>query len=77
MSDRIRDYALRMHGALRLGYYSRSDFILRPTGEVMFLETNTLPGMTPTSLLPQEAAADGIPYDELCDLIAGNPVGRP
>lgn len=77
LSDRIRDYALRMHGALRLGYYSRSDFILRPTGEVMFLETNTLPGMTPTSLLPQEAAADGIPYDELCDLIAGNPVGRP
>jgi len=35
------------------------------------LEVNSLPGMTPTSLLPQEAAAVGIGYDELCDIIAG------
>ncbi|MBE6557193.1 MAG: D-alanine--D-alanine ligase, partial [Ruminococcaceae bacterium] len=34
------------------------------------LEANTLPGMTPTSLLPQEAAAVGIPYDELCERLA-------
>jgi D-alanine-D-alanine ligase len=36
---------------------------------VYFLEVNTLPGMTPTSLVPQEAAAVGIEYDELCELI--------
>ena len=37
--------------------------------EVWFLEVNTLPGMTPTSLVPQEAAAVGIGYDELCEQI--------
>ena len=35
-------------------------------GEVYFLEINTLPGMTPTSLMPQEAAAVGIDYESLC-----------
>ena len=34
-----------------------------------FLEVNTLPGMTPTSLVPQEAAAVGISYEDLCDQI--------
>ena len=38
-------------------------------GEVFCLEANTLPGMTPTSLLPQEAAAEGVPYGELCEKI--------
>lgn len=36
---------------------------------IYFLEANSLPGMTPVSLLPQEAAADGIEYEELCSLI--------
>ena len=36
------------------------------TGEVYFLEVNTLPGMTPTSLIPQEAAAVGVSYQQLC-----------
>ncbi|MEG1754261.1 MAG: D-alanine--D-alanine ligase, partial [Christensenella sp.] len=35
-------------------------------GSMYFLEMNTLPGMTPTSLIPQEAAAVGISYEELC-----------
>ena len=39
------------------------------SGEFCCLEANALPGMTPTSLLPQEASAAGISYDELCDLI--------
>ena len=38
-------------------------------GVPYFLEINTLPGMTPTSLVPQEAAAVGISYEELCEII--------
>ena len=38
-------------------------------GELYFLEMNTLPGMTPTSLLPQEAAAAGLSYEQLCERI--------
>ena len=56
--------------ALRLGGYARFDYILDGEGCAWCLEANTLPGMTPTSLLPQEAAAVGITYDELCERIA-------
>lgn len=73
-SDRVRNIALKVHNALRLGTYSRIDFILNPEGEFICLEANTLPGMTPTSLLPQEALAAGIAYEELCNLI-GTPIG--
>ncbi|HPE16163.1 MAG TPA: D-alanine--D-alanine ligase [Oscillospiraceae bacterium] len=66
---RARETALAVHRLLGLGVYSRSDFILAPDGKLYFLEINTLPGMTPTSLIPQEAAAVGIPYEELCDRI--------
>ncbi len=54
---------------LELSVYSRADFILDDKGEIWFLEINTLPGMTPTSLLPQEAAAVGIDYATLCETI--------
>ena len=53
--------------ALRLRGYARFDFILDEAGTPWCLEANTLPGMTPTSLLPQAAAAVGIGYDELCE----------
>jgi len=56
--------------ALRLGGYARFDYILDKDGRAWCLEANTLPGMTPTSLLPQEAAAVGIGYDELCEKLA-------
>ena len=52
-----------------LSVYSRADFIVTPDGTPYFLEINTLPGMTKTSLLPQEAAAVGIGYEELCEKI--------
>ena len=55
---------------LRLGYYSRIDFILDNNNELYCLEANTLPGKTPTSLLPQEAKAAGISYNQLCEQIA-------
>lgn len=53
--------------ALRLECYARMDFILDgQSGEFYCLEANTLPGMTPSSLLPLEAAAVGVDYGELC-----------
>lgn len=70
--EKIQDYALRIHKLLRLGTYSRMDFILDASGEFICLEANTLPGMTPTSLIPQEALAEGISYVELCSRIAGS-----
>ena len=57
------------HQALKLGGYSRVDFRLTPVGELVCLEVNTLPGMTATSILPQSAAAAGIPFPELCERI--------
>ncbi len=54
---------------LGLAVYSRADFIVTEDGTPYFLEINTLPGMTPTSLLPQEAAAVGIDYASLCERI--------
>jgi len=66
---RMQDLALRAHHALRLGDYSRADFILNGGGEIYCLEVNTLPGMTPASLVPKEARATGILYDDLCEMI--------
>lgn len=47
--------------------YSRVDVMVRPGGEPLVLEINTLPGMTETSLLPKAAAAAGLRYAELCE----------
>lgn len=67
---RLREAALTVHRCLGLKDYSRSDFMVNEAGEIYFLEINTLPGMTPTSLMPQEAAADGIDYETLCQRLA-------
>ncbi len=56
--------------ALRLSSYARFDYIVDKDGKPWCLEANTLPGMTPTSLLPQMAAAVGIDYGKLCCRIA-------
>ena len=66
---RLGEAALTVFRALGLSVYARADFIVTPDGTPWFLEINTLPGMTPTSLLPQEAAAVGIGYGELCEKI--------
>lgn len=63
---KAQDYALRAHRALHCRGYSRTDMILSD-GEAYVLETNTIPGMTQTSLLPQAAAAAGIPFPQLMD----------
>lgn len=69
LEEKLRAATLRVYETLGLAVYSRADFILDGDGEPWFLEINTLPGMTPTSLLPQEAAAAGIDYPELCQRI--------
>ena len=66
---KLGETALRVHNVLGLSAYSRSDYIVDEKGDIYFLEINTLPGMTPTSLLPQEAAAVGIRFEELCQKI--------
>lgn len=55
--------------ALRLKSYARMDFRMNTWGEIFCLEANTLPGMTPVSLLPQEAAVLGVDFAALCEKI--------
>ncbi|GAB7023158.1 D-alanine--D-alanine ligase family protein [Salidesulfovibrio brasiliensis] len=69
VTERIQELTLKANKALGLSGYSRADFILSD-GEPWLLEVNTLPGMTPTSLLPQAAAEIGLSFDDLiADLI--------
>ncbi|MEY8403775.1 D-alanine--D-alanine ligase [Oscillospiraceae bacterium 44-34] len=65
----LGDAALTVFKTIGLSVYARADFIVTQDGTPYFLEINTLPGMTPTSLVPQEAAAVGINYGNLCDTI--------
>lgn len=69
-TGKVQELALAVHRSLHLGGYSRVDFILDFSGTFWCLEANTLPGMTPMSLLPQEAVAAGMSYGELCEKIA-------
>lgn len=69
VAQQTQALALAAHEALRLSYYSRADFRLDADGGLWCLEVNTLPGMSSGSLLPQSAAAAGIPFDELCERI--------
>lgn len=61
--------AVKVFDALMLESYARIDFLLDEDNNMYCLEANTLPGMTPTSLLPQEAAQEGYSYAELCEKI--------
>lgn len=67
--QKLRSSALEAYNALQLSGYARIDFLLDESGKQYCLEANTLPGMTPTSLLPQEAAVDGLSYADLCEKI--------
>ena len=68
-TELVQSLAEKTSKALFLSVYCRVDFLLTDAGEAYCLEANTLPGMTPTSLFPQEAAAVGISYPELCEKI--------
>uniref|UniRef100_UPI004055DBF9 D-alanine--D-alanine ligase family protein n=1 Tax=Candidatus Electrothrix sp. TaxID=2170559 RepID=UPI004055DBF9 len=63
---KAQEYGLTAHKALQLHGYSRTDMIVRDD-EIFLLETNTIPGMTPTSLLPQAAAQAGLDFPALLD----------
>lgn len=65
----MQEYAEKAFRVLRLKNYARMDFMMNENEELFCLEANTLPGMTPTSLLPQEAAAAGISFPQLCEMI--------
>ena len=66
-TEKVQRLAERVFRALHLSVYARMDFLLTEEEEAYCLEANTLPGMTPTSLLPQEAAVLGIDYIHLCE----------
>lgn len=68
-AEQLAKVALKFHRALGMSIYSRIDFILDSDNRAWCLECNSLPGMTPTSLIPQEAAAAGLDYGELCEEI--------
>ncbi len=58
---------LAAHRALGCRHLSRADILLRHDTVPVLLEVNTIPGFTPTSLLPKAAACIGLPYDALCE----------
>lgn len=68
LATEIQEIALRAHALMGCSGFSRSDFIIAD-GLPYWLEVNTIPGMTDTSLFPQAAAVAGIPYGALCGLL--------
>lgn len=66
IAEKMQKIAERVFEVLRLKVYARMDFMMNDKGEIFCIEANTLPGMTPTSLLPQEAMAIGKNYEQLC-----------
>ena len=63
----MQKHAVAVCRELGLDAYARMDFLLNDKNEMFCLEANTLPGMTPTSLLPQEAQALGMDFADLCE----------
>ena len=73
----IQRLALAAFRALKLDGYARIDFRMTERGEFFCLEANTLPGMTPLSLLPQAASAMGMDFSALCERIVELAMARP
>lgn len=67
LAARAQQYAVAAHRALRLRGYSRTDMILAADDSIYLLETNTIPGMTATSLMPQAAAVHGLPFPQFLE----------
>ena len=66
---RVQSIAEKVHQVLMIDAYSRADFMMDEKGDFYCIEANTLPGMTPTSLVPQMGAAMGMDFGELCEKI--------
>lgn len=69
VAKKMMRWAEKACEAVGIKTYARVDELLNNEGEIFCLEINTLPGMTPTSLIPQEAAVIGMSYDELTQKI--------
>lgn len=69
VTERMHNDALRMYNTIQCSGYARADFILDDNGIPWFLEINTLPGMTETSLVPKSANAVGIGFNKLIQMI--------
>jgi len=69
LARRLQELALKLWEALGLRDFARIDFRVSPEGEPYFLEVNTIPGLTETSLLPMAAAKAGIDFKKLIDII--------
>lgn len=67
LTKEMQKYAEMGYKALNLQAYARLDFLMDDEGNMYCLEANTLPGMTPTSLIPQEAKTIGMDYPQLCE----------
>lgn len=67
ITKEMQGYAEKVAEVLGLNTYSRTDFLLDAEDHMFCLEANTLPGMTPTSLLPQEAKVTGVDFNQLCE----------
>ena len=67
LTEKMQHYAEAGAKALCIEGYARFDFMMKENGDMYCLEANTLPGMTPTSLIPQEAKVLGIDYPDLCE----------
>ena len=69
-TDTVQRLAERVAEALMIDVYCRADFLMDESdGQLYCLEANTLPGMTPTSLVPQMGAAQGMDFGEVCEKI--------
>ncbi len=69
-TDRVQRLAERVSTALMIDVYCRGDFLMdNESGEIYCLEANTLPGMTPTSLIPQMGSVQGLDFGEICEQI--------
>jgi D-alanine-D-alanine ligase len=69
LTRRAQEMAVAAHRVLKLRGYSRTDMMVGKDGTIYILETNTIPGMTPTSLLPQAAAVHGLSFGALLDTL--------
>lgn len=69
ITEKLQREAEHAYRALKLQVYARIDFLLDANNDIYCLEANTLPGMTATSLLPQEAAVEGMSFEDLCEKI--------
>ncbi len=76
LTAQLQSIAMTAHKALGLRDLSRADFIVTDDDEIVLLEVNTLPGMTPTSLYPDGAAAIGLSFEELVDALVKSALSR-